>query len=210
MQAFLGLILSTAAFWSPEKIANARAARDKLAEVNHQIARKAAELASLLQQRSDLHNSSGFSSNTHYHVCDVIESAAKGNYLFESHVHKPFQDLHTQFDLKYWPTLSDFLQELAFDAEAADPEARDPLTAASTAASRPSLYDFFKALLVAIEESRAHNYGQLPNEFKITDNALASFANCSLDLEPDDMVDSLYVKRLRQHIRDGAEKPKRV
>ncbi len=64
LQVFLGLVLSTAAFWSPEKIAQARTARGDLGDVNQQIARKAAELAGLLQQRSDLHNTSGFSTDT--------------------------------------------------------------------------------------------------------------------------------------------------
>lgn len=205
LHTFLGLILSTAAFWSPEKIAEARAARGDLEEVNRQIARKAAELARMLQQRSDLHNTSGFSGDTHYHVCEVIEAAAKNNYLFRSHVQERLEGLYSQFDLKYWPTVSDFLQELASDAEAAGPEASDSLTAAATAASRPSLTDFFKALFAAIEENCARKYGQLPQGFRVTDNTLASLANCSLDLRDEKLVDGPYVKRLRQRARDGAK-----
>jgi len=77
LKAFLDLLLSTAAFWSPEKMAQARVARDELADVNRQIARKAEELAELLERRTDLNNTSGFSSETHYHVCDVIEAASR-------------------------------------------------------------------------------------------------------------------------------------
>jgi hypothetical protein len=205
LQVFLGLVLSTAAFWSPEKIAQARAARGALGNVNQQIARRAAELADLLQQRSDLHNTSGFSTDTHYHVCDVIEAAAKSNYLFTSYVQERLDALHGQFDLKYWPSLSDFLQELASDAEDAVMEATDPLTAAATMASRPSRADFIKALLAAIDENRGRNHGQLPNDFKATDNTLASFASCALDLGVEDLVDGPYVKRLRQRERDGAK-----
>src|SRR5690606_18510979 len=62
--------------------------------------------------------------------------------------------LHGQFDLKYWPSLSDFLRELASDAEDAVMEATDPLTAAATMTSRPSRTDFIKALLAAIDENR--------------------------------------------------------
>jgi len=43
LKVFLDLLLSTAAFWSPEKIAQARVGRDELANVNRQIARKAEE-----------------------------------------------------------------------------------------------------------------------------------------------------------------------
>ncbi len=201
LQAFLGLILSTTAFWSPEKILAARTVRNDLVAINRQISSKASELVNLLQQRSELHNTSSFSSDTHYHVCHVIEEAAKGNALFGWYVQKRLKALHAQFDLKYWPTLSDFVQELASDAEAAGPIASDPLTAAATTALRPSLADFFKALLAAIEENRVRRYGLIPHDFKVTDNTLASLANCALGLPPDELVDGPYVKRLRQRLR---------
>lgn len=117
LKVFLDLLLSTAAFWSPEKIAQARVARDELASVNRQIARKAEELAQLLERRTDLNNTSGFSSETHYHVCDVIEAASEHNYLFNSWVKDRVDALRGQFDLKYWPSLDQFLRELAADAE---------------------------------------------------------------------------------------------
>ncbi len=201
LQIFLGLVLSTAAFWSPEKNQEARAARSELANVNQQIARMAAELSTLLEQRSSLHNMSGFSSNTYYYVCDVIEAASQHNYLFKSYVQERLDALSSQFDLKYWPSLSEFLQELASDAETAVMEATDPLTAAATAAARPSRADFFKALFTSINENSMENYGLLPSGFKPTDRTLASLANCALDLGPDDLVDDAYVKRLRQRER---------
>ncbi len=135
----------------------------------------------------------------------MIEAAAKSNYLFTSYVQERLDALHGQFDLKYWPSLSDFLQELASDAEDAVIEATDPLTAAATMASRPSRADFIKALLAAIDENRGRNHGQLPNDFKVTDNTLATLASCVLDLGADDLVDGPYVKRLRQRERDGAK-----
>jgi len=203
LQVFLGLVLSTAAFWNPNKMQEARAARSDLANVNQQIARNAAELALLLEQRSDLHDTSGFSSDTHYHVCNVIEAASQHNYLFRSYVQEKLGALHGQFDLKYWPSLGEFVQELATDAEKAVMEASDPLTAAATSGTRPSKADFFKALFVAIEENRAESYGQLPSDFKLTDRTLASLANCALDLGPDDLVDDAYMKRLRQRERNA-------
>ncbi|MFZ3003406.1 MAG: hypothetical protein WA071_24030 [Undibacterium umbellatum] len=205
LQVFLGLLLSTAAFWNPEKIQEARAVRSELANVNQQIARKAAELAKLLEQRSNLHNTSGFSTDTHFHVCDVIVDACQNNYLFQSYVHEKLDELRGQFDLKYWPLLSDCLQELASDAEKATMAATDPLTAAATASARSSLADFFEALFAAIEENSAENYGQLPRSFKLTDRTLASLANCALDLGPDDLIDDAYMKRLRQRERSGTK-----
>jgi len=205
LQVFLGLVLSTAAFWNPQKMQEARTARSDLSNVNRQIARKAAELATLLEQRTDLHNTSGFSTETHYHAIEVIESASRGNYLFQSYVQEKLDALRGQFDLKYWPSLSDFMRELASDAEKADTEATDPLTAAATSAARPSKADFFKALFASVEENSAENYGQLPRGFKLTGRTLASLANCALDLGPDELVDEAYVKRLRQRERNGTE-----
>ncbi|MBY0239666.1 MAG: hypothetical protein K2X55_10165 [Burkholderiaceae bacterium] len=204
LHVFIGLILSTAAFWNPEKIRQARAARNELEKVNGQIARTAAELAAMLRQRSDLHDTSGFSSDTHYHVCDVIGAAARDNHLFTVRVQERLDALSTQFDLKYWPTLGDFVQELASDADASELRASDPLTAAATNGTRHSLTDFFKALLAAIETNTVRNCGHLPNNFKVTDGALASIVNCALDLDANDIVDSQYVKQLRQRLRNRA------
>lgn len=188
LQVFIGLILITAAFWNPEKIRQARAARDELETVNRQIARAATELAAMLRQRSDLHDTSGFSSDTHYHVCDVIGAASRDNHLFTVRVQERLDALSTQFDLKYWPTLGDFVQELASDADAVELRASDPLTAAATNGTRHSLTDFFKALFAAIEANTIRSCGRLPGNFKLTDGALASFVNCALNLDANDIV----------------------
>ena len=201
LKVFLGLVLSTAAFWNPAKMLEARAARDDLANVNRQIEKKATELSALLEQRSNLHDTSGFSSETHCHVGDVIEAASRHNHLFGFYLKEKLDALRYQFDMKYWPSLSEFVQELASNAEGADMSATDPLTAAATEASRPSKADFFKALFASIEENSAANYGQLPRDFKLTDRTLASLANCALDLGPDELVDDAYMKSYRQKQR---------
>jgi len=204
LKVFLDLLLSTAAFWNPEKINAARTARNEIANINQQVARKAAELADLLERRSELHNTSGFSSNTHYHVCDVIEAASEHNYLYQTQVKKHLDALCYQFDLKYWPSLSQFLEVVSSDAESALMEATDPITAAATTSSRNSRADFFKALFAVIELSSSQRGGLLPAGLKLTDSALASLANCALGLDADDLVDSAYVKRLRQRERNGS------
>lgn len=205
LKTCLGLVLTAAALWNPEKIAEARNARSDLTKVNQQIARQAAELAELLQQRSDLGNTSGFRTDTHYHVCDVIQASSQQNYGFKNYVQEHLENLQGQFDLKYWPTLSDFARELARDAATAVAQASDPLTAAATAASRASLADFFKALFASIEENSARNFGHLPHGLQISDSTFAILVNCALDLDADSMVDGPYVKRLRQREREGAK-----
>ncbi|MES2282504.1 MAG: hypothetical protein V4542_13915 [Pseudomonadota bacterium] len=203
LQTFLGIVLNTAAFWSPEKIAKARIARDQLADVNRQIGEGASNLAELLRRRSTLHNTTGFGSETHYHVCEVLKLAGKSNHRFTSYVQLHLDALRAQYDLKYWPELSDFLQEIARDAEMAETQALDPLTAAATAASRSSLADFVKALLAAIAEQGAEQYGPLPSGLVVSDSTIASLTNCALNHGPEELVDGPYVKRLRQRERDA-------
>jgi hypothetical protein len=208
LKTLLGLVLSVAAFWGPEQIAEARSERTRLKEVNRRIADKAAELAALVQERSELHNKSGFWTNTHYHVAKVVEGAATGNYLFRSFLRDPLHRLRGQFDLKYWPGIEDFLNELARNAREADLEAADPVTAAATTGVRNCLADFFEALFASIEENSTGSCGFIPTGLKLTDNTLATLANCALDLAPDDMVDGAYVKRWRQRKRERA-RPRR-
>lgn len=203
LRTFLGVVLKTAAHWSPTKIEEARTARGELREVNRKIAKKASELAALLRARGELQDSSGFGTDTHYHICEVIESASKHNGLFSAYLKEPLYNLGCQFDLKYWPSLSEIVDELAIDAEAAAPEARDPVTSAATEGGRGSLTDFFKALFTAIEEHSTRNFGPLPGNLRVTDNTLASLVNCALDRGPDNLLESWYVKRLRQRIREG-------
>jgi hypothetical protein len=204
LKCFLDLLLSTAIIWNPEKMMEARAGRSELAEVNQQIANLAAKLAALMERRSHLHNESGFSSDTHYHVCEVIEAAAKHNHRFKSYVQQQLSALHLEYGPMYWPSLSEFLQVLAFDARNTVIQATDPMTAAGTKGTRPSRADFFKALFVGIEQNST-TFGQLPSGFKLSDKTLASLANCALDLDVDDLVDEAYVKRLRQRERDGTQ-----
>lgn len=201
LQLLFRIILSTAAFWNPEQVAAARRARAELAMLNEKIADKAYELASLLEMRSELHNSSGFSSGTFCHVLDPIAKSGEDHYLFESYIADSLNGLSYQFDLKYWPTIPAFIEALAEDTEQASIEATNPLTAAATAGLRSSLADFFKALFAGIAEHRSGYHAYLPPTFRLTDNTLATIANCALDLGPEDMVDGPYVKRLRQRLR---------
>lgn len=205
LKTFLGLVLTAAAFWNPKRIAQARNARSELTRVNQQIAKLAGELAEVLQQRTDLGNTSGFRTDTHYHVCDVIQASSQENYGFRRHVQVRLENLRKEFDLKYWPRPSDFVRELARDAATAVAQASDPLTEAATAASRASLADVFKALFASIEENSARRFGHLPYGLQISDSTFAILVNCALDLDADSMVDGPYVKRLRQREREGAK-----
>lgn len=204
LPTFLALVLEVAALWKPEDIANARAGRDELSEINREIADSAAELATLLERRAELHEHSGFSSDTFYHICDAIDAAGEKIHRYTSYVQDGLSALRSRFDLKYWPTLSEFSAALAINAVTAISEATDAVTEAATAASRPSLADFFKGLFADIEEHKRYNHGYLPNDLAITDGTMASLVNCALDLDADYTLTGIYVKGIRQRQRKSS------
>lgn len=89
------------------------------------------------------------------------------------------------------------MKVIAEDARMAVPIAIDSITEVATIGERASLVDYFRALFEAIECNRQKEYGFLPNDFKLTDNTIATLANCALALEPKEMIDGLYVKNFR-------------
>lgn len=201
LEVFLGLLLSVAAFWSPDQLKEARSQRKRLEEINDSISSKACELANLLEQRTEIENASSFGSGTHYHCVNVIVEAAKENHRFNSWVKNDLKNLSAQFYLKYWPSLGDVVREISHDATAAEVISHDPITSASTSSKRNSLADFLRALRAAIYENTGRIFGQLPDGFKATDSTLASLTNCALNLQLDAIIDGQYVKRLRQRDR---------
>ncbi|KUR74191.1 hypothetical protein AQZ50_17950 [Novosphingobium sp. Fuku2-ISO-50] len=202
IKTFLGVLLSVAAFWNPERVSDARVARNRLKEVNGEIADLAEKLAVLLDERSEIHNSSGFASGTHYHIVDVIDAASRDNGFYQSYLQEELKPLSSRYDLKYWPSLAEIVRVLGQDAYFAGTDATNPLTKAATTGSRGSRADFFKALFASIEENRIAHHGFIARDFKLSDNSLASLTTCALGLGPDDPVDAAYVKRLRQRERD--------
>lgn len=89
IRVFLGVILS-ATFWNPKAITKARADRARLEAVNTEIAEKAEALARLLGEREELHNNSGFYSNTEYHPLNLIDRAGEDICLYK---HMPLQSV---------------------------------------------------------------------------------------------------------------------
>lgn len=201
LHQFMGMLLSSQAHWSPEKIARARSERDALVEINSKIERQARMLAALLDQRTELHNTSGFSSRTLYHIRDVIDQANADNGYYKTFLREPLLNLCGQYDLKYWPDLSRCLLAIADDAANAELEATDPLTGAATASNRPSTSDSVMAFLAYIEECRGDCDGDLPRDFQVSDKNMANLMNVLLDLPVEKLLTTEYIKGRRQKAR---------
>lgn len=203
LRVFFDLLQSTAAFWSPQANLEARKGRAQLIDVNRRIEEVATELASLLNHRTELKNHSGFSCDTLYHPVDAMHAAGGKHYSYQQWVKGSLDSLTAQFDLKYWPSLSEVAQAVADDAARAVPLPHDEITHAGTE-GRAGLADSFKAFFAAIADAAARNYGFLPNDFQLTDRSVASLMSCALDLGPEEIVDAGFVKRLRQRERTRA------
>ncbi|QWP77225.1 hypothetical protein J5226_02130 [Lysobacter sp. K5869] len=199
---FLNCLLWSGAYMHPDNIAKERSDRAVLQEVNLKIQKHAEALAVLLDQRSGLHNRSGFSSETLYDICEIIEQASECNGRFQSFLKGPLAALRMQFDLKYWPSPADCIRVLSKDAADARIAPSDPVTEAATRSKRASKADFIRGMLEHIEENRGDYYGRLPRKFTLSCEAIATIANVLLSLHGDELVDAVYVKNLRHRDRE--------
>lgn len=189
--------------WNPEKNRAARQARNELVEINSRISELADQMAALLDRREYLHNHSGFSSDTQYHIMDIVHEASEHNYHYESYVKEEVERLQYQYHPKYWPTLSEVVQAIGTDAERAEVTAYDETTAVATESRKFGRSDFVKALLARIDDNRLSACGFIPNSFALSDSGLASLVNCGLDLSVDELVDADFIKRFRQRQRQA-------
>lgn len=202
LKVFFDIVFRVAAFWSPDANREARQGKARLVEVNREIEEAASTLAALLNERTELKNHSGFSCDTLYHPVDAIDLAAAEHYSYQHWVKDGLAGIRGQFDLKYWPSLSEVVQAIGTDAAQARPLPHDAVTEAGTEGPRAALAHTFRSFFVAVEESNARHHGFLPRTFELTDRSVAALISCALDLGPDEVVDAGYVKRLRQRRRD--------
>jgi len=202
---FFEALLSASTAWHPDKVRKSRAAERELTDLNDTIASLAKQLSELVQRRSHLSNDSAFSSSHQYHIVQLIQNAGQNNVLFRSLVHDPIDALPREFNLKYWPSISEVLDALAEDATNAEIRASDKITEAASTGTRNSKADFFKAYFALIAQAKEGMDARIHHSFKLSDEALASLANCALDLDSKRLVDGNYVKNIRHR-----EKNRRV
>ncbi|HGW5084983.1 TPA: hypothetical protein ACWL5R_003527 [Pseudomonas aeruginosa] len=88
LESFFDVFTVTVYSWNPGKIKEARENRDKLTELNVRIAKVSELLSELLSQRTEVKEMSSFTSDTFYHIMDVVEDASEDNGLFRSHLKK--------------------------------------------------------------------------------------------------------------------------
>ena len=201
-------LLGVATLWTPESSRALREDQKSLTKINEDIAKLARDLAELMRERYEISERTGFISYEDYHVVDWIDRAAKDNYLYRSYVQENLQNLSTRFDLKYWPRTSEVVDAVADFASEAEIYVNNEWTEELISSPKSSKADYLRVLLKAIDDRKTQGppLHLLPVNFKMSDSALATFINCSLDLSPDEMVAAEYVKRSRQNIREKKNK----
>ncbi len=196
-QTYLGVVFNTSAFWNPGEALKMREASKRLIEINERICKISKDLSNLMDERTKISNFYAFDSDDTYHIVDLIQRASDRNYLYESHLDPKLSQLRGQYDLKYWPSVSKIIAEIGYDAENSEVVPIQEITREAISSRKSSTRDYVRALFVAIDEISGDTFRDIPREFCLRDESIASLINCSLDLVDDELVDGAYVKGCR-------------
>lgn len=198
-------IIEAAAGWSPPRVSETRAAVCRVAELSEKIAKNARVLAELLRTRESHRNKHAISGPDDYHPLDVLDFAADISnqaHLYKGWIAPRLADVRADFDLKYWPSTSDFLEALA-DLQTASIEPYDDLSrAAMDSRQSGSPLEFVRAL----DAELAHLERFENIRVKFTHRTVAEIANAALALPDDGLLNSDSVKRYRARMREKAAK----
>ncbi len=120
------------------------------------------------------------------------------------------KNLSGQFDLKYWPRTDEVVEAIGVFAQEAEIYENDYWTEELVSSPKHSMADYLRVILKAIEDRKQYGpYSHLlPPDFRISDDVLAIFINCTLDLEPSEVLSTDNIKRSRQNIRNGKKRIK--
>lgn len=175
----------------------------RLADLNEDIAIKAAALGRMLTEREDILNRNAFYIEHTAPLVDLIHAASARNGYYSSFLRKKLHDLSCQFDGKYWPSLQQLLEVMAKENPvAAFMDQSDEAIVHARGVAAPDflrrLFSNFHEIRVMKEDiSTKHIY--LPADFRLTDASLATLATVSLDLAEPVTVDSVKMLRNRLH-----------
>jgi len=132
-----------------------------------------------------------------------VDRAAKNNHYYQGYVKEGLEALSGRFDLKYWPDNHEVVAAIGEFAQENEVYESNSWTEELLSSPKYSMADYLRVLLKAIEDRKKHGppADLLPEDFRLSDNALSTLINCTLDLAPEDLLSSENVKRSRQNIR---------
>ncbi|MGL6428284.1 hypothetical protein ACV1C4_22815 [Aeromonas hydrophila] len=201
--SFLDALISTFTFWDEDDMRKAREARDRLIQINEDIADLATRLGDLLREREDICNRAGFGCERETGLTALFDRAGEHNPLYTLYPQDEFIRLTHRYEHKYWPSIEDLLSELASDAAQSEVYAHDAETEAGTSSRKSSQYDVLRAFQAKLDDYALG--GELPCNLRLSDSAMATILNCITELDADSLVTAEYIKSFRQKERERAK-----
>lgn len=202
MNRLIGLVIDAVAFGNENEVEEVRNTPKELKAINGKIANLAFELAEQLDKRTQLHEKTSFTSNTHYALFKLIEDAGRSNYLFESYLKESLRNTVGPYDLRYYPSISQIVIQLGVDAQNALIETSSELDLIITRTERPSNADQVRAVLEALQFSQENDghdcYFRIPDDFELSNQAIAAFVNVAFDIPFDKLVDDIQVRNAKR------------
>ncbi|WP_263064744.1 hypothetical protein [Dickeya dadantii] len=167
-----------------------------LKTLNDDIRSIAEKLAQMLAEREDILNRNSFSMENTIHIVDMIDHAAAGNGHYRSWVREPLRKLGENYGIKYWPSLQDVLQTVAWESPTI--EVIHESDRAIISVRGEAVPNYLRELLSGIETVRTGHWG-LPGGFTLSNANLATLATVTLDLQS--VVTTDAVKMLLHRLR---------
>ncbi|OEE65858.1 hypothetical protein A1OO_08600 [Enterovibrio norvegicus FF-33] len=196
IQLAMELIPDSRFFWSETVGDEIRNDFGELESVNEQLSRYAAIMSNLLERRTEIMNRGRVFCDYESSISSLLENAGEGNYLFESYTSPELKKIN--FDSRYWPSLSDFFQTIAFENDSLEVVGRDLASDIVISQHRPSKQDTVALLLGDIEQRKV---GNLSKSLRYSDDVLATILNIALDLKDEEIFTTEYIKSARQKLR---------
>lgn len=193
-------IIHAGSFGTDARFATLRADHQELVGLNDNISAMSMQLAEMLERCSALIDKSGhFGCERMLKLTEFINDAGEGNGHYLSFLKPELQRLNS-FDFRYWPDIAGIIRSLGM--EEVEITFKDEATEAIINARRPSRTDFFRELFDDINEQKTGYHYSLPRTFKLSDAALATICNITRNLPPDELIDAVYVKRIRHRLKE--------
>lgn len=200
-RTLLEQLFFTGAYGTEQEHTRLKADHARLSRLNADIPGRAAELATMLEERESILNRNSFYPEHTTDIVGLTDAAAGRNGHYRSFLQKPLAALHYQYDGKYWPSLQQLLKVVACEPpEAAFMDHSDEAIVRARGAAVP---DFLRRLFSrlhkvrVLDEDKRTTHALLPAGLRLTDTSLATLATVPLDLEEPVSVDNVKVLRNR-------------
>lgn len=133
-QTFLLAVFDAARLFSPQRVAEARGAVQRAAEISEEIQHLAHKLAKALRARSEICNHYDLTRPRDFHPVDLLAK-----------IQPEFHDLGRKLDIRSWPSTADMIEALA-NLQTGDHPPNDDTLAQATNNREVSIRNFWRAL----------------------------------------------------------------